>query len=71
MVWPTYDDTWSFEALKATKADHVVYVGEDLGGCCATDGFFEYLGEHFVVVYADNVPQWMGLHDRLWIYRRK
>ena len=85
IVWPTYDDPWSLEVLKATKAEHVVYVGEDLGGCCATDRFFEYLGEHFDVLYADNVPQWPTRFarsnncfaivpkkdDRLWIYRRK
>jgi hypothetical protein len=69
LSWPPY----GFDAcpiLAAYSGDRIVYIGEDWGGCCADDGFFEDLGKAWTKV-AEHVPvQWSGIHDIVHVYER-
>jgi len=71
IVWPCYDDPWAFAALSAYKGNTVIYVGESQGGCTATDSFFELLTSDWVKIESHYIPQFPGIHDALYIYRRK
>jgi len=68
--WLSYSESWAHETLKKFKGKHVVYVGEGYGGCTADDGFHE-LSANWDEVLELDIPQWWGLHDRLWAYTRK
>lgn len=67
LCWPT---SMAVEALQAYKGDTLVYVGEGPGGCTASDDFFELLDEWEEINFV-RLPQYYGIHDNLWIYKRK
>ncbi len=63
--WPPYRKSITFKACDEWNTrGPIVYIGEDYGGCNATDEFFEHFCEdensHNI-----RIPQWAGLHDRL------
>jgi hypothetical protein len=68
--WPCYDQPWAHDHLEHTFADKIVYIGEGLDGCNATDEFFDYLEMHFNHEETIDIPQWWGIHDNLEIWRR-
>ena len=43
LCWPSHDDPWAAEALRAYTGDLLVYIGQGAGGRCADDGFFRLL----------------------------
>jgi hypothetical protein len=65
MSWPPYAEPLATETCKAWGTDRpIVYIGENEGGCCADDDFFD----HFSRIKGQPgiyVPQWYGLHDWL------
>jgi hypothetical protein len=69
-VWPSYAMSWAHQALVAFKGERVVYVGEGYDGCTADDAFHEELGVRWTLVDELAIPQWDGLHDRVYLYRR-
>lgn len=69
LVWPPMD-AMAVEALTVWRGDVLVYVGE-WGGCNADDAFFERLEAEFDEVASLGLPQWEGLHDELWVFRRR
>jgi hypothetical protein len=69
--WPCYNKPWANQHLKNTKANKIVYIGEDIKGCNATDNFFNLLYNDFEHEFTINIPQWWGIHDRVELYRRK
>lgn len=71
VCWPSYSQSWAHESLKKFRGKNVVYVGEGYGGCTADDGFHEELIANWDEVLDLSIPQWWGLHDRLWVYTRK
>lgn len=70
LVWPTMDEGAAL-ALRAYQGAGVIYVGECAGGCCASDNFFERLDADFEEEREIDIPQWWGLHDAAYFYRRK
>lgn len=57
--WP-YMDNDVVEAIAAWGNEKpIVYIGEDKGGCTATDTFFDHFKENKVIY----IPQWPGIHD--------
>ena len=70
LSWPPY----GFDAcpiLNAYKGCRVIYMGEDLGGCCGDDDMFEAFERDWVKV-AEHVPvQWDGMHDVVHVYDRR
>jgi hypothetical protein len=71
LCWPPMSDM-AAECVKAFQGDTLIYVGEDEGGCTADDDFFELVreGTPWENVATIDIPQWPGVHDRLWIWRR-
>lgn len=70
--WPPCGDTFAAEALELFEGDTLIYIGEEMSGCCADDDFFIALSEDWDLDCdcASHV-QWDGMHDVLNIYRRK
>lgn len=71
MVWPCYFRPWPAEVLRAYRGEVVCYVGEGEGGCTGNDEFHGLLNWHFREIESVTIPQWRGLHDLLYVYRRK
>lgn len=71
LCWPPYNTGMAEEALRAYRGNTVVYVGESVGGCTATDAFHEQLDESFNEVDRVDIPRWFGIHDRMTVWRRK
>jgi hypothetical protein len=69
MVWPSYGAAWPYQALMLS-GDIFIYVGEGEGGCTADDTFHTYIEKHFTLIKQTNIPQFPGIHDSLFIYRR-
>jgi hypothetical protein len=67
--WPSYDAPWAAEALRAYQGDTVIYIGEGFGGCTGDDAFHEEL-ETWEEIERLSIPQWEGIYDKLYIYRR-
>ena len=70
-IWPPYDEECSRYYLENTLPNKIVYVGEGDGGCCATSSFFEFLNEEYEEVNYINIPQWYGIFDRVYLYKRR
>lgn len=68
-IWPTYEQSWAADALKAYKGEKFIYCGE-YGGCCADDEFFNVLENDWIEIADIDIPIWHGLHDKLWVYKR-
>ena len=81
--WPSYAESWAWEALCAYRGNTVLYVGEGAGGCTGCDRFHNLLSggwsedyEAFIPGDWEEVqnfwiPQWNGIHDFAAVYRRK
>jgi hypothetical protein len=48
----------------------VVYVGENGGGCNGCDDFHALLHSDFDLIETVEIPQWEGIHDCLFVYKR-
>jgi len=59
--------TLAFRNLDKT----VLYIGEAAGGCTAGSKFHRILDEDFTLEKSLRLSLWEGIHDRLFIYRRK
>lgn len=70
LCWPPYDSSMARDCITAYTGDTLIYIGEDDGGCCADDAFFRTLETGWTIERCVEIPQWYGLHDALWIYRR-
>lgn len=57
-------------SLRRYRGDRLVYVGEGVGGCCASDSFFRRLDAEWSEVAEINIPRWWGLYDCAWFYER-
>jgi hypothetical protein len=70
MVWPSLGGDWAAEAVEHHKGEYVLYVGEGDGGCTGNDRLHGILEGQFEEAGMIEIPQFWGLHDRLWIYHR-
>lgn len=70
LCWPPYDKSMAEECLCYHNGKHVIYVGEEQGGCCADDWFFDKLGDEYKLVSNLLIPQWDGVHDSVHIYEK-
>ena len=70
--WPPYDDDLAYRvALRLRPGRYLAYIGESYGGCTGDDQFHEYVKDAFEMVEEIEIPQWGGLHDYLWIYKKR
>ena len=77
MTWPCYESPHAELIARSMHAGQIlIFQGEDCGGCCADDGFFEYLDANFLPVKGVNEElskhalQYEGLHD-VWMVCQK
>lgn len=73
VCWPSYNERWAAECLRAYRGRTVVYVGEGDGGCTADDHFHDLLAREF---YTDEdewvtIPRWWGMNDHLEVWHRR
>ena len=71
LCWPNHKDPMAFNCLKKYQGKYFIYVGEAEGGCTGDDAFHELLSSEWMIVEEVRIPQWFGIHDRLWVYERK
>lgn len=69
LVWPSYAESWAYEACLAYSGNTIIFVGEGSGGCTGCDQLHE-LFETFEEQENINIPVWFGIHDRLSIFKR-
>lgn len=71
MSWPTYGGVWAYNTAKAMRPGSVlIYIGEGENGCTACDKFHSLLDRKFEEVKQVGIPQFDGIHDHCWIYRK-
>lgn len=71
LCWPDYESPFAADCLRVFTGTTVAYVGEGYGGCTGDDEFHAMLDADFEDAEEIDIPQWRGVHDRLWIYKRK
>lgn len=71
LCWPSYAQDWAAEALDLHEGEHVVYIGEGDGGCTGNDRFHHLLYTLYEEISCIEIPRWFGLHDRLYVVRRR
>lgn len=72
LCWPNYGEPWAAWALSCYKGDQLFYVGENEGGCCADDDFFEILNNEWEYVGRSlSHVTYYGIHCDLREFRRK
>lgn len=69
--WPSYSDSWAYEAALAYSGNTLIYVGESDGGCTADDNFHAELNKNWKLDQGIGIPQWWGIHDNIFVYKRK
>jgi len=70
LIWPPMDRT-ARRCLRYFKGKHVIYIGEDNGGCTANQSFFDSLYLNFNEIKEIKIPQYPYINDKLTIYERK
>ena len=74
MSWPPYLNDIAYKTLVQYKdinpKGKIIYIGEDYGGCTATDEFFDEM-EKYEVHTPEEVnnlyKSWFGIHDRIYV----
>ena len=70
LCWPPYHTDMAEQCLSAYKGELIAYIGEPAEGCCATDAFFDQLHYDWELTEIE-LPQWWGIHDALFIGKRR
>lgn len=70
MVWPPCDDEMATAVLDQ-EPSHILYVGEERGGCTATDSFFDGLHKQYGLAAKIDIPSYTGISDNFFHYIRK
>ena len=68
--WPPYEDSMAEHTLAAFRGKHLIYIGEDRWGCCATHEFFQQLDQSWTRLHVYELPQWSGIHDQVEVWER-
>ncbi len=71
LCWAPYNDDMAVNCLRNYSGNTVVYVGEGVDGCCANDAFFELLTEKFTLCDGAEIPSYLGINDKLFVFQRK
>ncbi len=71
MCWPNYATPFAFNIARAIQPNkRLIYIGESDGGCTGDDKFHHLLHAEFEQESELRLPQWPGIHDYLYVYRR-
>lgn len=67
LVWPKADV--ADNSIKKFKGNKIIYIGEDAGGCCAGQTFFDELEKRWTCKVLD-MTTWPGMHDKLYLFTK-
>src|SRR3990172_10543074 len=73
LCWPPYNDPIAYDCLEAYEANGgktFIYIGESSYGCNGDENFHEMLKCKWSLIKMVDLPQWEGIHDNLFIYKR-
>lgn len=70
MVWPPNNDCVAAGVARHSP-NHILYVGEQRGGCTGEDKFFDIVEEQYGLVGKLDIPSYAGIHDNFFHYARK
>ena len=68
LCWPPYASPMASKCLANYAGSTVIFVGE---GCTGSSHFHDTLQRRWEIVEAIHIPQWFGLHDRMYVFRRR
>jgi hypothetical protein len=71
LCWPPYKQDMALQCLTCYTGHRLVYVGEDRGGCCANNVFFDRLKKSWLEVDSHWPVQWYNIGDKAVVYERK
>ena len=73
LSWPPYNGDFGYKCLTHPKwyGRHVVYIGENDGGCTGDDNLHLELNSKWTLLETIRIPVWHGIHDKAFIYKRK
>jgi len=72
LCWPSHDDPWATNALHAYPGDLMIYIGQDQGGNCADDDFFQLLARSWSPADSSaNHITWRHAPSAMTAYRRR
>ena len=71
LCWPPYAEPMAIQCLNFFNGNYICYIGEGSGGCTACDQFHTQLERQFILEEEIFIPQWSGIHDSFYIYRRR
>lgn len=71
LCWPSHNDPWATSALHAYTGDMLIYIGEDQGGHCAENGFFQLLDQGWTRTGSStHHVTWRHTHSTVTAYHR-
>jgi hypothetical protein len=71
LCWPSHNDPWAANALHAYAGDVLIYIGEDQGGHCADNGFFQLLDQGWTRTGSSTHHiTWRHTHSTVTAYNR-
>jgi hypothetical protein len=71
LCWPPYRSPMAVRCLTKYPGSRLVYIGEDWGGNCATDTFFQKLEKEWSIVAFHDPVRWYRSPDSITVYERK
>ena len=70
LCWPPYSDAMATASLRHFGGNKLIYIGENHGGCTGDDTFHNTLYKEWNLIDSHDIPQWDGIHDRVYEYQR-
>lgn len=69
-AFPDHGD-WAYQMAEAIHpGQSLIYIGEGMGGCCASDAFFQYLHAFFTLETAMPILNWFGINNSFQVWRK-
>ena len=70
LCWPPYSSPFANDCLKYYHGQQVLFIGEH-DGATGSKAFFNRLDRDWQEIGECSIPQWIGMHDAIWLYQRK
>lgn len=70
LCWPPGDDPFAYNALKNFQGKWFIYIGESNSGLTGSREFNELLKKDWLLDEKVDIPQWPGVYDSMYVFRR-
>jgi len=71
LCWPHFKDSIASDSLLNFVGNHLIYIGEESGGCTGNPEFFDLLSTNWNLQNYIELPNWSGIYSELYYYTRK